>query len=390
MRFVYRYLIEDGPTQFEDDWGKESESGVIVDLQNSPAISKILEEPSDDVSDNDSAYSFDGKGNINYGNDNVLIHQLNIGAEELAEMTPEQRKTFKEKVKTMFNHLIVKKGLYSCPAGLTMTRVKWPYFNGCGPGTGLDPDWQKEKAAARFRGIAANYPQLQQCCDYHDVLYGSCGTSQEFADTLANNCWKHVCEERGGIDEHLQKTAHKQCGIFRKAAYNLVRSRSGTKAHGGTQQRVCSCVDPKDASIVRQGTLDQCNDVQKNSNGTCECRATKDTISHVPKSQCKDNDTHSMVWNRAFPQVSTDVNIISGPYQGETGVVVGASELFVPQDKTITKDGKIVYLDGRNNKYDYPVYVDFKKLGGVPVKINGEIPFISIQYVWRLSWAEAK
>lgn len=106
-----------------------------------------------------------------------------------------------------------------------------PDSNGCGS---LGVFFDKEDLSL---------PEMEVCCNEHDVCYDTCGSDKEVCDGRFKSCLYNTCKEK---EKDMDMLSSKTCKGGAKLLYTATLA-LGCAAYKDAQHSACICVEPKEA-----------------------------------------------------------------------------------------------------------------------------------------------
>ncbi|XP_068247073.1 group XIIB secretory phospholipase A2-like protein [Palaemon carinicauda] len=106
-----------------------------------------------------------------------------------------------------------------------------PDFNGCGS---LGVFFDKEDLSR---------PEMEGCCNEHDLCYDTCGSDKEVCDRKFKSCLYNTCKEN---EKDMDMFSSKTCKGGAKLLYTATMA-LGCASYKDAQSNACICVDTKDA-----------------------------------------------------------------------------------------------------------------------------------------------
>jgi secretory phospholipase A2 len=115
---------------------------------------------------------------------------------------------------------------FSCPDGKSIIQVIQPTSNGCGP------ELKNGFAQALNKIGKALLDKFQECCNHHDICYGTCGNDRNTCDSDFKQCMKKECNGN--------KVKKFICNKEADALYGIV-DKFGEKIFTPAQDKKCKC-----------------------------------------------------------------------------------------------------------------------------------------------------
>nr|AWU67136.1 putative phospholipase A2 [Crangon crangon] len=104
-----------------------------------------------------------------------------------------------------------------------------PTANGCGS---LGVFFDKEDLSR---------PEMEDCCNNHDMCYDTCGSDKEVCDSVFKSCLYNTCKEN---QKDMHMLTLKACKGGAKLLYTATMA-LGCASYKDAQHNACVCVEPK-------------------------------------------------------------------------------------------------------------------------------------------------